>query len=589
MSAIQKLWQDQKIGNRIAIGYGILCLLLIITGLLSIWQSFILSDLTSRLHRHPYTVSNAVRDIRGNILAIHRDMKDIALTDDQGAVNAGILSIGAFEKEVEAEFRLVEERFLGDQALIRQAYKSFQDWHPIRNDMIALIEAGDRASAAAITSERGKQHVDLLFKQIDELIAFASGKGDEFIIEANKTRIFVLWAIGIILLISVILAVIIAIIAGRSVTKPLDHLRLVMEDLAGGNHKLDIPFQDKRDEIGAMACTVDVFRQNAIAKEAAEEKARKAAEDVRTQEEEARRLEKINQEKEREEARASAQRARALDELVQRFEKQATEITSALSSASLELSSAAESLDNVADSTARQSGVVREAGEEASRNVTTAAGAAEELTAAISEISRQVAGAHSITREAVKEVNSSAKNVEALASSASRVGEVVRLINDIAEQTNLLALNATIEAARAGEAGKGFAVVASEVKSLASQTRKAIEEIGGLVGEIQNAGSEAATTMGRMNEAISKVSEANATIASAVEQQNGATIEIAQNMQQASEGTVRVAEEISGVAEGAAETGSASTQMKASAKSLSEMTETLKQEIDSFISGVKSA
>ena len=73
--------------------------------------------------------------------------------------------------------------------------------------------------------------------------------------------------------------------------------------------------------------------------------------------------------------------------------------------------------------------------------------------------------------------NDTQEKVQGLSLAANQIGEVVQLINDIAEQTNLLALNATIEAARAGDAGKWFAVVASEVKSLANQTTQATESI----------------------------------------------------------------------------------------------------------------
>src|SRR5258707_11198781 len=128
---------------------------------------------------------------------------------------------------------------------------------------------------------------------------------------------------------------------------------------------------------------------------------------------------------------------------------------------------------------------VASAAEETSANVQTVSSGTEELSSSITEIGRQVTTSAEIARKAVDEAGQTDATMQGLAENASRISVVVDLIQVIASQTNLLALNATIEAARAGDAGRGFSVVASEVKSLANQTAKATDEIRAQIASMQ--------------------------------------------------------------------------------------------------------
>ena len=192
-----------------------------------------------------------------------------------------------------------------------------------------------------------------------------------------------------------------------------------------------------------------------------------------------------------------------------------------------------------------------------------------------------------MTRAAVGEVETTNTRVGALNEAAESIGQVIQIIDEIAEQTNLLALNATIEAARAGEAGKGFAVVASEVKSLATQTSKATEEISQKIAEIQSETSAAAEAVLGIGNTINKIDELTAVVASAVEEQGAATNEIAQNIEQAAAGTQTVAQVVETVSSAAGETGQLAESQQTVVAELSERNRKLKGEIDQFLGNVR--
>ena len=237
--------------------------------------------------------------------------------------------------------------------------------------------------------------------------------------------------------------------------------------------------------------------------------------------------------------------------------------------------------------TREQVTTVAAASEEAMNNVQTVAAAAEELSISIQEIARQANHASSMASRAVRETAVTTDSMRVLEEKVAGIGVVVQLIADIANQTNLLALNATIEAARAGDAGKGFAIVASEVKALANQTARATEEITRQISEIQDSthsSVEAISSIVQVNQDMSGVATA---ISAAVEQQHAATREIARNAEQGAAGTASVSSAIGKVEQAAIEATSATEELDHTATTLGEQAETLKQRVDAFLRQVR--
>jgi methyl-accepting chemotaxis protein len=400
---------------------------------------------------------------------------------------------------------------------------------------------------------------------------------------ARLTGMLAMVTAGVLVALTILATVLVA-----RFVRPLVGLTAGMNELAGGRFDVVLPGLDRGDEIGAMARAVETFKVKSAEKAHAEAEAR--------QTEQAREAEAARLTAEREQVRqkeaaehAAAARRTAMYELADGFQHAIGTIIDTVSSTSRHLEAAAAGLSRTASTTQTLSDAVAGASRQASGNVQSVAKAAEQVTASVHEIGRQVQESSRIARDAVEQARATDARVTALSTAASRIGDVVKLITAIAEQTNLLALNATIEAARAGEAGRGFAVVANEVKALATQTAKATEDIAGQIGGIQGETGAAVAAIKTIGSTIGRIAEISAGIAAAVDEQGAATEEIARNVGAAAEGTAQVAGTIMDVSRGAADTGSASTQVLASAEQLAGESSRLKDEVDKFLTTVRAA
>jgi len=352
---------------------------------------------------------------------------------------------------------------------------------------------------------------------------------------------------------------------GNGISGPIQRMTQAMAKVAEGDLQVDVPYGERRDEIGRMARAVQVFKDNAV------EKARLEAEHADA------------------ERRAAEEKRRAMNQLAADFESTVKSIVDSVSTAATQMQATSRGMSDAAEETSRQATAVAAAAEQASSSVQTVATASEELSSSIAEIGRQVMQSTAIAGEAVEQGKHTNGRVQSLAAAAQKIGEVVSLINDIAEQTNLLALNATIEAARAGEAGKGFAVVASEVKSLATQTAKATEEIGQQIAAIQSETNEAVTAIQAITTTIERMNEISTTIAAAIEEQGAATREISNNVQQVASGAAQVSSNIAGVTKTAGDTGNAAAEVLNAADELARQSQNLRIEVEKFLEAVRAA
>jgi len=510
--------QNISIRSRLLAGFGMVVLFLIVVGLFAVLKIRSTQELTKELYDHPFTVIDSLRGAHTHIINMHRLMKDVVLSTDSDELRAAVSALAESEKEVYERLKIVKERFLGDQKDVDELIRELDAWRLIRAEVIDLMKANKKEMAVSMHREKAAETVVRIEREMNDIIKFATNKAASFYENSLKIEAHTIRTVIALVIAAVLAAATIALLIIKSIITPLSRAVEVADRMAVGDVTAEIRDSSK-DEIGvllkAMGKMVGSLKEIALVAdkiskgELVVDFKPKSDKDVlgMAMQDMVGYLRNIAVSAERIAGRDLSVELKPLSEkdilgnafarMVENLRGMAKEINDSVNVLAASASEILSSTTEVASSVAETASAVTETtttAEEVKQTVQVSSQKARYVSeAAQKAVTVSQTGGRAVDETGEKmgrirhQMESIAESIVRLSEQGQAIGEIIAMVSDLAEQSNLLAVNASIEAAKAGEQGKGFAVVAQEVRSLAEQSKQATAQIRSILNDIQKA------------------------------------------------------------------------------------------------------
>jgi methyl-accepting chemotaxis protein len=535
--------KDLKIRTKLLIGFGVMILLAVLTSLTAFFSISVLSGSINDLGNKRLPQAIILGDLTENILTATTHLQKGFIAEDKAGLDKAIEGMLATRKGINENFDKLKASLTTEKG--KTLYQAMVDARKpnaeMRDQIVKALKAGNKREATQMLASYEPLQAAYLksVSDMDALVRELAKESRESSESNTQITLIVIIVLGIS---AFVIAIIVAFWIIGSITKPLSEAVETANKIAAGDLTVQIESAGKSETgqlLAAMRTMVDKLK-NVIS-------------DIK---------------------QASA----------------------SVASGSEELSASSEEITRTMNDQSNRSSQIATSAEEMSQTVIDIAKNASNIAQSSSETAGIAQKGAEVVDKSVKEsktivetVNTSAHVMQSLGDKSKQIGEIIDVINDIADQTNLLALNAAIEAARAGEQGRGFAVVADEVRKLAERTAKATAEISQMIGSIQGEVSSAVDSMNHTNEKVNiglqysvEAGEQLKSIVQSVLSLQNLVQQIATATEQMSTTSEAISGDIQAVAAGAKEISGGSDQIAQSSSELARLAGSLKNIVDQF-------